>query len=78
MKIKFLKTVVVEDRSGQTFEEGQVYDLPELSAQHWLKRGIAVLIDREETLQSPIKHKDAEPPKKKEGEEEPEPKHRHR
>jgi hypothetical protein len=46
VQIRFLQTRVVRDaREGTTdevrFAAGQVVDLPEASAEHWLSRGVA-------------------------------------
>ena len=45
MKIRFVEDRVVQDKTGTRFEAGEVYDLSEPSAQHWIKRGVAVPID---------------------------------
>ena len=47
IRIKFLETRVVDDeRCGtaeeERFEEGKSYRLPDDSARHWIKRGVAV------------------------------------
>ena len=41
MKIRFLQTRLVKDDTGTTFAKGEVYDLPQASADHWLSRGVA-------------------------------------
>lgn len=41
MKIRFLQTRLVKDGTGTTYAKGEVYDLPQASAEHWLNRGVA-------------------------------------
>jgi len=48
MKIRFLQTYTVKADGGETYEEGKVYDLPDPTAQHFLKKhGRAVPCDSE-------------------------------
>jgi hypothetical protein len=48
MKIRFLQTYTVKADGGETYKEGKVYDLPDPTAQHFLKkRGRAVPCDSE-------------------------------
>ena len=52
MKIKFLMDRVVQDANAGTpretrFRAGQIADLPEPSAHHWLTRGVAEPCDGE-------------------------------
>lgn len=42
MKVRFLVTRTVQAVDGETYEAGQVYDLPDASAQRWKDRGVAV------------------------------------
>lgn len=45
MKIRFIKTVQAETEGrnkGPTYKEGTVLDLPEDSANRWLRRSVAV------------------------------------
>lgn len=44
MKIKFLESYQVKDCEGKIFRQGEVYDLPLASANHFLKRGKAISI----------------------------------
>lgn len=41
VKIKFSQAVAVQDNHGTVYTEGQVVDLEERSANHWLTRGKA-------------------------------------
>lgn len=41
MKIRFLETYQVKDQAGRTFHEGEVHDLPEPSARHFLRKNRA-------------------------------------
>lgn len=41
MKIRFLQTRLVKDGTGITYTKGEVYDLLQASADHWLSRGVA-------------------------------------
>lgn len=43
MRVVFLETVTVQAVDGETYVKGQVYDLPDTSAERWLRRGTAVL-----------------------------------
>lgn len=46
MKIKFLKSHTVQDQDGTSYKAGEVYDLPDGTAKHFLRRrGLAVLDD---------------------------------
>lgn len=40
-KVRFLEDRIVRDGSGTSFEKGRVYDLPDASAERWLRRGAA-------------------------------------
>lgn len=50
MRIRMLRTRVVQDGTGQTFEAGRVYDLPEDSARHWLVRAVAEVAEEPEPV----------------------------
>lgn len=41
MKVQFLQTRTVQAAGGETFNQGEIYDLPEPSAARWLQRGVA-------------------------------------
>lgn len=45
MKIRFLDAYTVQAVDGQTYKKGQVVELDELSAQHFLNRQVAVAAD---------------------------------
>lgn len=47
MKVKFLRDYTVQDCDGCEYTEGQVVDLPDASAQHFINRGIAEKCDDE-------------------------------
>ena len=59
MKVRFLKTRTVQDGSGARFEADHVYELSDDSAQHFMRRGVAVAhtADKEEQekLDNPAK-----------------------
>lgn len=58
MRIRFTETRAVKDEIGRVFKEGEVYDLPEDSAQHWLSRNAAVIEpDQSKPRGRPRKHK---------------------
>lgn len=42
MKVRFLQTRTVQAVDGETYQQGQVYDLPEASARRWIERNAAV------------------------------------
>lgn len=42
MKVKFLQTRTVKAAGGETFEANKVYDLEPVSAERWIRRGVAV------------------------------------
>jgi hypothetical protein len=48
VKIRFLKTYTVKDEEGRTFHKGEVYDLPEASAAHFVNRRRAVAFEPED------------------------------
>jgi hypothetical protein len=70
MKIKFTQTRTTKEAKPQTFKEGEVHDLPEPSANHWINRGAAVEVEEEKAKAKTTKVKDA-PDKEDEGEDEP-------
>jgi hypothetical protein len=45
IKVQFVRDYTVQADRGQTYEEGQVVQLPEASANHFLARGAAELVD---------------------------------
>jgi hypothetical protein len=44
VEVRFLKNAAPKDFSGVTFSEGEVYEMSEDSANHWISRGIAELV----------------------------------
>lgn len=48
MKVLFTDYYKVADESEAEFHEGQVYDLPNASANHFIKRGVAKKISDDE------------------------------
>lgn len=40
--VKFIRTVKVRDAEGREFKEGETHELPEASAQRWIRRNAAV------------------------------------
>jgi len=44
MKIRFKETYRVKAENGPEYQAGEVYDLPELSAKHFLRKGRAVIV----------------------------------
>jgi len=54
VKVRFLETRTVQAANGETFEEGQVYDLRPSSARHWTSRGVAVEVRDEQPAPSPL------------------------
>ncbi len=42
MKIRFLRDYLVKDDTGTAYKKGQVCDMVETSARHFLNRGLAV------------------------------------
>lgn len=55
MKVKFLQTRTVKAVDGETFEEGRVYDLPDDSADRWIRRGVAAAATDEDVVAVPKK-----------------------
>lgn len=45
--VKFVKAYQVQDKTGTTYEQDKVYQLPEDSARHYVNRKVAVLVDEE-------------------------------
>jgi hypothetical protein len=46
-KVRFLKTRTVQaadGETGETFQEGETYDLPLASAVRWIRRGVAAAV----------------------------------
>jgi hypothetical protein len=43
MKIRFLVNYTTKEAAPRTFQKDSVHDVPDLSAQHFLNRGVAVL-----------------------------------
>ena len=41
VQVRFTQTRTVQDGTGTTFEAGRVYDLPRVSADRWIRRGVA-------------------------------------
>ena len=42
MQIKFTRDYTVKDHEGDTFVAGQIFDMREDSARHFISRGVAV------------------------------------
>jgi hypothetical protein len=53
MKIRFLQDYQVKDPQGQTFKQGEIYDLAPDSARHFLSRRRAELIATENPKAAP-------------------------
>jgi hypothetical protein len=45
VKVRFLVTRLVRDGTGTTFTAGKVYEMTEDSAQHWIRRQKAELVE---------------------------------
>lgn len=45
MKIRFLKDYQVQAENGESYKAGEVYDLPDLSAKHFLRKGRAEIVE---------------------------------
>ena len=45
VKVKFIRDYKVKDEEGKEYAEGKTYPMNEASAQHFVRRGAAVLID---------------------------------
>lgn len=45
VKVRFTRTYQVRDEEGRTFEEGKTYPMSESSAQHFVRRRVAVIDD---------------------------------
>lgn len=43
--VRFISTVTVKDGTGTTFEAGKVYTLTPDSAEHWIRRSHATVVD---------------------------------
>jgi len=46
MKIRFSRDYQVKAVNGPFYKEGEIYDLPEASARHFVRRGAAVEVDK--------------------------------
>lgn len=55
MKIRFLRDYLVKDDTGTTYKKGQVCDMVETSARHFLNRGAAVDVSAGEVETSTVK-----------------------
>lgn len=71
VKVKFSETRTVKDASHKTFEAGKTYEMSEASAEHWIKRGVAVEVGSEV-----LAHVERPEPKKPDVKLEPLPTHR--
>lgn len=65
MRIRFTQTRKVNAINGETFEAGKEYDLPDSSAQRWIKRGAAVEV---KAIDAPEMNKAIKAPKVKKSE----------
>ena len=45
VKVRFLKTYQVKDDEQQVYEEGKTYTMSDSSAQHFVRRRVAVIDD---------------------------------
>ena len=45
VKVRFVRTYQVRDEEGRTFEEGKTYSMSDASAQHFVRRRVAVIED---------------------------------
>ena len=43
MRVKFVVNRTVKDAEGLTYEKGKVYEMSEGSADHWIRRRVAVV-----------------------------------
>lgn len=57
MRIRFLVAYTVKAKDGQTYKKGEIVDVGELSARHFLNRQVAVAVDGPEqaNMDSPEK-----------------------
>ena len=53
MKVRFLETYKVKDQEGRTFLQGEVYDLPDSTALHFVRRGRAEVFVPEPAAKAP-------------------------
>ena len=44
VKIKFLRDYTVQDEDGKTYQKGKTFVMPETSAMHFVKRGVAEIV----------------------------------
>ena len=70
MKVKFTKDVTTKTRpeDQESYKTGEIHDLSDASAQHWINRGVAVAVSEEEARPSrpavrPGPPRPPEPPK---------------
>ncbi|AGW13820.1 hypothetical protein [Megalodesulfovibrio gigas] len=54
-RVRFIEDYVVKDREGRQFKAGQIYDLSEDGARHFISRGRAVAVEDvvEEVVEEP-------------------------
>ena len=43
VKVRFVRDYQVKDAEGKVYEEGKTYPMPEASAQHFVRRRVAVI-----------------------------------
>lgn len=43
--VRFVSTVTVRDGTGTTFQAGEIYTLTQDSADHWIRRNHAIVVD---------------------------------
>lgn len=55
MRVRFTKTRVVKAANGETFEADKEYELSDASAQRWIRRGVAVAVEK--SIDEPPKNK---------------------
>jgi len=56
VKIQFLETYQVKDQEGKIYREGEIYDLPEPSARHFLRKSrakICLEAEKAEIIEEP-------------------------
>jgi hypothetical protein len=61
VSVRFVRAAQPKDGSGRIFNAGEIHELRDDSAEHWIRRGYAVIDSGEPVEQESVADNDADP-----------------